>query len=104
MTSPVRARGCSPSCLTPPGTATGKPRSVPCKDSAPPGNLSAITGPLPSLLLRWRKSLLPGLPVSVQPLSSAALSVARRSFKKQVDYYLSWAQNPASSFSLRVKA
>lgn len=45
MTSPVRARGCSPSCLTPPGTATGKPRSVPCKDSAPPGNLSAITGP-----------------------------------------------------------
>ena len=60
--------------------------------------------PLHPLLLRWCKSLLPALPTSVQPFSSAALSVARGSFKKQVDYYLSWAQNPPGPFSLRVKA
>lgn len=98
---------CSPSCLTPPGTSTGKPCSVPRKDPACSPSQQPVCyhwSPCRPLFLRWCKSLLPALPTSVQPFSSAALSVARGSFKKQVDYYLSWAQNPPGPFSLRVKA
>ena len=98
---------CSPSCLTPPGTSTGKPRSIPRKDPACSPSRQPLCyhwSPCHPVLLRWCKSLLPGLPTSVQPFSSAALSVARGSFKKQVNYYLFWAQNPPDPFPLRVKA
>ena len=76
---------CSPSCLTPPGASPSKPRSVPykvpaCRPSRQPRCYH--WSPRHPLLLRCCKNLLPGLPTSVPPLPSAALSVASGVFQK----------------------
>lgn len=82
---PVRARGSAPLPVSPhqahPPANPARPLQSPSPQTSRQPHCY-LWSPRHPLLLRWCKSLLPGLPTSVLPLPSAALSVASGVFQK----------------------